>query len=41
MSTIMLDDANVWDDTALIRSWDEALEEYKVFDLRMLTRMMR
>jgi survival motor neuron SMN-like protein len=21
----------IWDDSALVRSWDEAVEEYKVF----------
>jgi len=25
-----LSQAEIWDDSALIRSWDEALEEYKV-----------
>ena len=25
-----LSQAEVWDDSALLRSWDEALEEYKV-----------
>ena len=30
MSSIPLQDADIWDDSALIRSWDEALEEYQV-----------
>lgn len=25
-----LSEAEIWDDSALLRSWDEALEEYKV-----------
>jgi hypothetical protein len=25
-----LTQAEIWDDSALIRSWDEAVEEYKV-----------
>lgn len=25
-----LSQAEIWDDSALLRSWDEALEEYKV-----------
>lgn len=25
-------DAEIWDDSALVESWDEALEEYKVTD---------
>lgn len=26
----LLNDAEVWDDSVLIESWNEALEEYKV-----------
>ncbi len=26
-----LSQAEVWDDSALVQSWDDALEEYKVF----------
>ena len=28
-----LSQAEVWDDSALIQSWDDALEEYKVSDV--------
>ena len=27
-----LSQAEIWDDSALLRSWDDALEEYKVCD---------
>ncbi len=27
-----LSHAEVWDDSALLQSWDDALEEYKVID---------
>lgn len=27
-----LSQAEVWDDSALVRSWNDALEEYKVYD---------
>lgn len=29
-STKPLTDAEIWDDSALVRTWDEAFEEYKV-----------
>lgn len=32
MASISLDNADVWDDSALIRSWDQALDEYKARD---------
>lgn len=29
-ATKPLTDAEIWDDSALVRTWDEAVEEYKV-----------
>lgn len=29
-ATKPLTDAEIWDDSALVRTWDEAFEEYKV-----------
>lgn len=40
MTSISLDDADVWDDSALIRSWDQALDEYKV-KLQILGQILR
>ncbi|KAL1892286.1 hypothetical protein Cpir12675_004609 [Ceratocystis pirilliformis] len=36
MSTIDISNSDVWDDSALIASWNDALQEYKVSAYRML-----
>ena len=34
-----LSHAEVWDDSALLQSWDDALAEYKVFQSRTSARL--